>query len=132
MSVPSKTASVFTALFLILFGCVFTGVGVMMFFMFEDTGSGIAEAIPTFIATMFTLAGLGIIGGAFYSIPHAAALRERAARYPDQPWMLNNAWATGRIRDGNTVTLIIMAIITVVWCGITAKVLISMLIDSDF
>ncbi len=112
MSVPSKTASVFTALFLMLFGCVFTGVGVMMFFMFEDTGGGMASAIPTLIATVFTLIGLGIIGGGIYSIPHAAAQRERAARYPDQPWMLNDTWASGRIRVGNTVTLIVMAIIT--------------------
>src|SRR5690606_14339879 len=108
MQVPSKAASIFSGIFIIVFGCAFAGVGIFgIISTLGQSTDNSGENIPALLTGIFILVGIAIIIGGIYSFSHGAKLRERAAKYPGQPWMLQENWASGRIKDSNVVGMLV-------------------------
>lgn len=113
------------AIFLGLFGLVFLGFGVFGFIH----GLGLwqrhaAKAVSqTLFPLIFVAVGALIVVGGFWvrlGPKRQAALR---ADHPDEPWLWNKAWTTGRITDSNKAAMIGTWAITVIWNGISSPLL---------
>ncbi|MDP0496161.1 MAG: hypothetical protein Q7Q73_08125 [Verrucomicrobiota bacterium JB024] len=98
----STRSSRFGAVFMILFGSVFAGMGLMSLLGVLRQGN---QDGPVWIAYggtgLFIVVGLGIMGGGLYAFSRAGQEGKLARQYPTEPWLHNKTWASGRIKDGN-------------------------------
>lgn len=133
MQVPSKAASIFSGIFIILFGCAFAGIGIFSAAAtLGQSESSSDDNIPVLLSAIFAVIGIAIIIGGFYSFSHGAKLRARAAKYPGQPWMLKENWASGRIKDSGVVGMLVLVAFAVLWNAMTWIWVASMLFSGTF
>lgn len=132
MNIPSKAASLAGAIFLFIFGGIFATVGLVALLSSLEGTPQAGGAMPALLGGIFGLTGLGMMGGGIYSYIHGERLRERAARYPGQPWMLKESWASGRIEDSSRGIVFVMVIIAVAWNSLTGVIILSLLHEGAF
>lgn len=87
---------------MILFGMPFAGMGLMALLGVLRQGNPDGPLWIAYAGTgLFIVVGLGIMAGGVYAFFQAGKEGKLARQHPDQPWLHNKAWASGRIKDGN-------------------------------
>lgn len=64
---------------------------------------------------LFGGAGFGLMAGGIHGSRKAKRERELKALHPDEPWLHNEEWQTGRIRSSNKAAFLATAIFAAVW-----------------
>lgn len=115
-------------IFLVLFGCVFAVVGVLVTLDSISTEPGPDSEPPwasVVMGSLFATVGIGItiVGVRLGMI--GSRHQEFRRRYPDQPWQWRDDWRTGRIEHNAKWLAIAMWAFSILWNGIvvTAGVL---------
>jgi len=87
------------------------------------TGEPLRDTLGQLLfGTIFTLAGLAIMGAAIYGTRRANAEAALRARHPGEPWMWNREWAARRISDGSRTSVVVLWVFTLIWNGLSAPV----------
>jgi len=73
-------------------------------------------------ATVFSVAGVGMIGGGIHLRRAAGKAEGLRAAHPDQPWMWNEQWAQGRLQAGTMLKTLMFWGIAIFWNGISSTV----------
>ncbi len=114
---------------MILFGGFFAGMG--FFALVNALQESAQKNNPAWIAYggcgLFIVVGLGIIGGGIYAFFHAGQESKLARLHPDQPWLHNKVWASGRIKDSNLTGMLFIGGFAVFWNAIAWGVTIAMI-----
>jgi hypothetical protein len=69
---------------------------------------------------LFAFVGASIVLGGIWAMRSGRRKAARQAEHPDEPWLWNNDWASGEIRDGSNVALLSIWFFALVWNGISA------------
>jgi hypothetical protein len=120
---PAKSAGIFSAVFLFLFGLPFLGIGIF----------AIKKAVSKFIegktkdalmlglfGLIFASAGLGMMFLSVWARKKSQQDAELKALHPDQPWLLRADWAAGRIKSSTSAQVKMYSIMALAFCGIGA------------
>jgi hypothetical protein len=120
---PAKSAGIFSNVFLFLFGLPFLAVGV---FGIEQAISKIVEGkardalLPGLLGPIFACAGLGVMFLAVSTRKKTKRDAEIRTLHPDQPWLLREDWAVGRIKSSVSAQVKIYSFVALMFCGIGA------------
>jgi len=117
----AKSAGILGTVFLFLFGLPFLGFGVF----------AIKEAVSKFIegktkdalmlglfGLIFASAGLGVMFLAVWARKKSKRDAELKALHPDQPWLLRDDWAAGRIKSSVSAQVTMYSIMALAFCSI--------------
>ncbi|MGE9292021.1 MAG: hypothetical protein ACQKBW_00275, partial [Puniceicoccales bacterium] len=116
------------AVFMILFGMLFAGASVLI--ISEADEKGPEEAMMVFImGSIFIVVGMGISLTGIYLFKKALKQTKLKERHQDEPWMTNETWASGRIKDGSISGCIFLIIFATVWNTISWAALIAIYTD---
>ncbi len=80
-------------------------------------------AFMTLFATLFTGAGVGIVGMAVWSSRNVAQQEKLEGAHPEEPWRWNENWQDGRIRSLGKAQFVMPAVMAVFWNLISTPLL---------
>jgi len=106
-----------------LFALPFCAAGIATIFSAQQ---GEQFAIRIAAGSAFLLTGLAIIFGAVALSRATAASFQLRKRYPDQPWMWRQDWASNAISDQGSVLLAVLWFFAVIWNLITFPLVFAM------
>ncbi|MBC2593008.1 hypothetical protein H5P28_01920 [Ruficoccus amylovorans] len=115
------------AIVLFVFGGIFASTGFKLLASLLREESGTPNFIGGLVGGVFLLFGVGAIVGGIRVIAAARQGSRLARKYPDQPWMHNKTWASGRIKDSNLVGALFMIPFALFWNGVSWTVILVML-----
>jgi len=102
------------------FGLFATGSGIQKWL--QGDRDGIALLL---FGVVFSSIPLGVAALARRGIKAKQEAAARSARHPDQPWLWNEEWATGRIHSSKSLGVIFSWIFALVWNAISFPLAIS-------
>ncbi len=70
--------------------------------------------------SLFAFVGAGIMLGALWGMRSGRRKSARQVQHPDEPWLWNDDWASGQIRDNSGAALLGIWFFTIVWNAISA------------
>ena len=110
------------SIFLGIFGFVFFSFGIFAFKgLVEQNDSGDAKTIwiGLAVAAIFSLVGIGIMIAAIKGLVKSKNRKKIEAEHPNQPWLLDKAWASGKIEHSNKASVIALAFFALFWNAIS-------------
>lgn len=127
------SASVVLGFFLLLVGCIFVVAGVSFAFREIQFPEGDLPEIGAVVGPLIMVM-LGLVPAFMGWSTFRTALRERLleTRYPDQPWMLRDDWASGRIYDEKRGDIAFAVIAAVLWNTVSSLVIICFVVRDAF
>lgn len=134
MTVNVPAGSRFGAIFIVLFGLFFAGMGLFVMagrLSQGDSGGGKPLWFGLLFSSVFVMVGLAAMVGGIIAWRQAVRRAALERSYPDQPWMWQQDWAGGRIRDGNFKTVLVVGGIALFWNLVAWSVTIGIFIDGD-
>jgi hypothetical protein len=112
---------------LVLFGLPFLIAGIVTIGIGARRGFAGAPlidwALPVIVGVAFASAGIGLILMARYGKRKLDEVQRLQAEHPDEPWMWDRDWASGRIRSAETATAVSAWIFAIMWNAVSAPVL---------
>ncbi len=123
----AKKMGVGGMILLVLFGLFFAGMGsfflaMMLLGKMEDEGD---VWVGYVVSSVFIAVGLGIAGGGIIGWKKSKTNAILAAQHPDDPWVLNKQWASGRIKDSNAAGAMGMLFFALFWNAISWTITIA-------
>ena len=129
-----KRASIGAAIFLVLFGLPFLGMG-LAFAMQSASRSGRDALFGTIFGLFFAVIGAGLMVVAVVGYSKTKQDDTRAAANPDKPWLWREDWAAGKANGDDPRANITVWVFTAFWdimsAFVTLKVLPDLLKQAD-
>jgi hypothetical protein len=110
---------------MILFAVPFVviGTGALVAFGRALARGGEIPAVLGIVGMIFTASGCALIAGTVIGRKGVMRVEELRARYPEQPWMWNEEWASRRVGDSNRTHTTMLWLFALLWNAVSWPVI---------